>query len=297
MVAQAEHIPVHLGAMPASVAAVHRAAIPRPRTSSSSTIRTPAERTCRTSPSSRAPSSASRPRARTMPMSAAAVPGSMPADSRVLSEEGVVIPPTRLDDRTLDALVAQMRNPDERRGDLRAQLGAQRLACARIAELCARQGRDRSYGGDGRARRVLRAPSSAPGSRRCRTGATRPTELLETADGRARAACRRHGRRRRARDRLRRHGPAVRRQSQLPARSHASRPAVRRPLPDRPRRAGLGRGARTGDRPRAGGLPRERADARRPSRPERRDLEPDRRPALPSVRTGACRSRRRDRGR
>ena len=51
----------------------------------------------------------------------------MPADSRTLAEEGVVIPPTLLDEATLDSLVAQMRNPDERRGDLRAQLAAQRL--------------------------------------------------------------------------------------------------------------------------------------------------------------------------
>src|SRR5919204_4794803 len=35
-----------------------------------------------------------------------------------------------------------MRNPDERRGDLRAQLAAHRLAERRIAELCRRRGRD-----------------------------------------------------------------------------------------------------------------------------------------------------------
>jgi N-methylhydantoinase B len=69
-------------------------------------------------------------------------PGSMPAGSRRLVEEGVVIPPTRLDDRTLDALVAQMRNPDERRGDFRAQLAAHRLADERVSELAARHGAD-----------------------------------------------------------------------------------------------------------------------------------------------------------
>src|ERR671937_1065591 len=36
-----------------------------------------------------------------------------------------------------------MRNPDERRGDLRAQLAAHRLAERRIRELCARRGRER----------------------------------------------------------------------------------------------------------------------------------------------------------
>ena len=35
-----------------------------------------------------------------------------------------------------------MRNPDERRGDLRAQLAAHRLAEQRLAELCERRGRD-----------------------------------------------------------------------------------------------------------------------------------------------------------
>src|ERR1035437_512495 len=37
------------------------------------------------------------------------VPGSMPADSRSLQDEGVVISPRRLDDRTIEELVAQMR--------------------------------------------------------------------------------------------------------------------------------------------------------------------------------------------
>jgi N-methylhydantoinase B len=67
----------------------------------------------------------------------------MSATSTTLYEEGVVIPPTRLDDATLDALVAQMRNPEERRGDLRAQLAAQHLATRRIDDVCERYGRDR----------------------------------------------------------------------------------------------------------------------------------------------------------
>ena len=36
-----------------------------------------------------------------------------------------------------------MREPDERRGDLRAQLAAHRLAERRVAELCARRGTER----------------------------------------------------------------------------------------------------------------------------------------------------------
>src|SRR5919199_2832786 len=67
----------------------------------------------------------------------------MPATSRTLAEEGVVIPPTRLDHDVVESLVARMRNPDERRGDLRAQLAAHRLAGRRVAELCERRGRER----------------------------------------------------------------------------------------------------------------------------------------------------------
>jgi N-methylhydantoinase B len=70
-------------------------------------------------------------------------PGSMPADSTMLEEEGVVIPPTRLDGDVVESLVARMRNPDERRGDLRAQLAAHRLAEQRIAELVERRGREK----------------------------------------------------------------------------------------------------------------------------------------------------------
>src|SRR5204863_140487 len=55
---------------------------------------------------------------------------------------GVVIPPTLLDDEAVARLVAQMRNPDERRGDLRAQLAAHRLAEQRVAQLCAQRGKD-----------------------------------------------------------------------------------------------------------------------------------------------------------
>ena len=40
----------------------------------------------------------------------------MPAGSRTLGDEGVVIPPTRLDDQVLADLVSRMRNPEERRG-------------------------------------------------------------------------------------------------------------------------------------------------------------------------------------
>jgi N-methylhydantoinase B len=68
------------------------------------------------------------------------VPGSMPADSHTLGEEGVVISPRPLDDRTVDELVARMRQPAERRADLRAQLAANRTGALRLAELALRLG-------------------------------------------------------------------------------------------------------------------------------------------------------------
>src|SRR6266516_5352852 len=40
-------------------------------------------------------------------------------------------------------MLANMRNPDERRGDLRAQIAAHHLAERRLRELCERRGRER----------------------------------------------------------------------------------------------------------------------------------------------------------
>lgn len=67
-------------------------------------------------------------------------PGSMPAFSHRLDEEGVVIGPTRVTPAALDDLVAQMRNPRQRLADLRAQQSANRVGCLRLAELAARHG-------------------------------------------------------------------------------------------------------------------------------------------------------------
>src|SRR5581483_3867227 len=70
-------------------------------------------------------------------------PASLPAFSRELYQEGLIIPPTALTDEVVELFVANARNPDERRGDLRAQMAAHRLAAARVEELCERRGRDR----------------------------------------------------------------------------------------------------------------------------------------------------------
>jgi N-methylhydantoinase B len=68
-------------------------------------------------------------------------PGSMPAGSTSLEEEGVVIPPTRATSGVLEELAAQMRFPHQRLADLRAQQAANRLGGLRLAELAERHGR------------------------------------------------------------------------------------------------------------------------------------------------------------
>jgi N-methylhydantoinase B len=141
MIAQAEHIPVHLGALPDAVAAV-RAHEPRPDDVfilndpyAGGTHLPDITLISRTAVGYAAT------RAHHADVGATE-PGSLPADSRRLENEGVVIPPTRLDETTLAALTARMRNAAERRGDLRAQLAANRLATRRVDELAARHGRD-----------------------------------------------------------------------------------------------------------------------------------------------------------
>jgi N-methylhydantoinase B len=67
-------------------------------------------------------------------------PGSMPADSLTLAEEGVVIEPRRIDDEGLRDLVSRMRNPPQRLADLRAQRAANLLGIRRLQELVERHG-------------------------------------------------------------------------------------------------------------------------------------------------------------
>src|SRR5215468_6294493 len=115
MIAQAEHIPVHLGAMPDAVAAV-RAHDPGPddvwilNDPFAGGTHLP-DITLVTQ--TRTGFAVTRAHHADV---GAVEPGSLPAESRTLEEEGVVIPPTRLDEVVLDKLVSRMRNPEERRG-------------------------------------------------------------------------------------------------------------------------------------------------------------------------------------
>jgi N-methylhydantoinase B len=140
MVAQAAHIPVHLGAMPEAVRAVRER---RPRPGDTYILNDPYRG------GSHLPDltlvhavvyegeigayvAVRAHHADVGGMSA----GSMPHGARELVQEGLVLPPVRiasaagLEHEVLELILANVRTPDERRGDLRAQLGA----CAAGAE-------------------------------------------------------------------------------------------------------------------------------------------------------------------
>jgi N-methylhydantoinase B len=148
MVMQAEHIPVHLGAMPAAVEAVlgedHAPGVSwvlnDPYAGGTHlpdiTVVTPAF----TDDGELLGFAASRAHHADV---GGRVPGSMPADSKTLDEEGVVIAPRVLDDDSIAELADQMRQPAQRRADLRAQLAANRVGGMRLRELSDRVGVDR----------------------------------------------------------------------------------------------------------------------------------------------------------
>jgi N-methylhydantoinase B len=142
MIAQAEHIPVHLGAMPEAVAAV-RARGPRPgQTFVVNDPFTGGTHLPDVTLVSRTEVGYAVSRAHYADVGGAE-PASLPAGSTDLYQEGLVVPPVPLTDEVVTLLLANMRNPEERRGDLRAQLAAHALAERRLAELCAARGRER----------------------------------------------------------------------------------------------------------------------------------------------------------
>lgn len=76
-------------------------------------------------------------------------PGSMPAGATEIYQEGLRLPVVKLvedgdiDENVLSLVLANVRNPDERRADLRAQLAANDRANKRVAELVDTHGRER----------------------------------------------------------------------------------------------------------------------------------------------------------
>ena len=154
MVAQAEHIPVHLGSMPGSVAAALEACGGRLEPGVAVLLNDPYmggthlpdltlvagvydEREVLLGYVAN--------RAHHADVGGAA-PGSMPADARDIAAEGVRIPPTVVADRqgvredVLRFVAANSRTPHERRGDLRAQFAANHVGARRLGELAERLG-------------------------------------------------------------------------------------------------------------------------------------------------------------
>ncbi len=154
MVAQAEHIPVHLGAMPEAVAAIRRR---NPEPGDVFAINDPYSGGTHlpdiTLVSPVAPGEAGEiigyavTRAHHSDVGGMR-PGSAPSDSREIYQEGIIIPPVRLVrggdyvDDVLDLLLANVRTPAIRRGDLRAQIAANQIAEQRVGELIDRRGRE-----------------------------------------------------------------------------------------------------------------------------------------------------------
>ena len=151
MVMQAEHIPVHLGSMPESVAAVieeeqvpelawilndpYRGGTHLPDITVVSPIFVDGEL---------AGFAASRAHHADV---GGPTPGSMPASSTELTQEGVVIPPTPATDSEVEELASKMRDPRQRLADLRAQLAANRVGGLRFSELAERHGLERLRAG------------------------------------------------------------------------------------------------------------------------------------------------------
>ncbi|NGM70291.1 hydantoinase B/oxoprolinase family protein [Natronolimnobius sp. AArcel1] len=160
MIAQAEHIPVHLGAMPAAVDAVLKCDpepgdvfvlndpfaggthLPDVTMVSPLSVGTDGEEGDASEIVGYAVSRAHHADVGGM------TPGSMPAGAQEIYQEGLRLPPTRLvaggetreDVRSL--ILANVRNPRERRADLRAQRAANERASERLESLISEHSRE-----------------------------------------------------------------------------------------------------------------------------------------------------------
>jgi N-methylhydantoinase B len=152
MVAQAEHIPVHLGAMPEAVAAVIERE-PGPEDAfllnDPYTGGTHLPDLTLVAPVALEGDVVGYTVTRAHHSDVGGMcPGSMPSDSREIYQEGLVIPPLRLVrdgevvGEALELILANVRTPELRRGDLRAQIAANRLGNRRVLELIDRRGQD-----------------------------------------------------------------------------------------------------------------------------------------------------------
>ncbi len=141
LLAQAEHIPVHLGSMPASVAAVLAAGAANSSPGEHWIVNDPYSGGTHlnditlVSPVHREGRLVGwvATRAHHSDLGGMA-PGSIPASAVEIYQEGLRIPPTRYTEEVRALIAANSRTPDERAGDLDAQAGANAFGTARLAE-------------------------------------------------------------------------------------------------------------------------------------------------------------------
>ncbi len=144
LLTQAEHIPVHLGSMPASVRAAIDALGSAVHAGDQVILNDPfAGGTHLNDITLVAPCFVdgtivgwAANRAHHADVGGAA-PGSIPADAIDIAQEGLRLPPVLLTPEVRAVLLANTRTPGERAGDLDAQVGANVLGVARLAELVA----------------------------------------------------------------------------------------------------------------------------------------------------------------
>ncbi len=151
MIAQAEHIPVHLGAMPEAVAAVldrdpkpndafvindpYRGGTHLPDITIVAPVHLDDDTFVGLTVTRAHHSDVGGMR-----------PGSMPSDSRDVFQEGLILPPIRLvreghmDREVIELILANVRTPDMRLGDLRAQLAANVRGADRLRTLADERG-------------------------------------------------------------------------------------------------------------------------------------------------------------
>ncbi len=145
LLVQAEHIPVHLGAMPASVRAVidafgadgladgERAVVNDPFAGGTHLNDLTVVEPCRVD--GRLIGWVAN-RAHHADVGGMA-PGSLAPAATDIAQEGFRIPPLRLTEEVRALLMSNSRTPDERAGDLDAQIGANRLGVQRLTEYAA----------------------------------------------------------------------------------------------------------------------------------------------------------------
>jgi len=149
-VAQAAHIPVHLGAMPASVAAAARL---EPEEGDVVMLNDPFEGGTHlpditlVSPVFTSDDHVGYVATRAHHADVGGTsPGSMPADSRSIHDEGLRLPPVRpvrggdMDESVLEVFLANVRGTDERRADLRAQISANDRGVERLRSYAEERG-------------------------------------------------------------------------------------------------------------------------------------------------------------